>query len=103
VINVGADQPYTILELVEAIGRAFGTQPELTHLPARQEVVHAFSSHEKASRIFGMPARIGLEEGIARMARWVQQTGARPPVVFPGKIEVPTNMPPSWAAMAQQS
>jgi hypothetical protein len=35
------------------------------------------------------------------MANWVKANGVRPPVPFPGEIEVPRNMPPSWAAMTQ--
>jgi UDP-glucose 4-epimerase len=99
VINVGADRPYTILELAGAVARAFGVECEVEHLDARQEVVHAFSSHEKAQRIFGVSPSVGLEQGIERMAEWVRAAGVRPPVPFPGDIEVPRNMPPSWAAM----
>jgi UDP-glucose 4-epimerase len=101
VINVGADQPYTILELAEAVARAFGVKCEVIHLPARREVVHAFSTHEKARRIFGESPTIGLDEGIARMARWVRANGVRPQVAFPGSIELPINMPPTWAAMTK--
>ena len=99
VINVGADQPYTILELADAVARAFGVEREVVYLPARHEVVHAFCAHEKARRIFDISSSIGLEEGIARMARWVKDVGVRPPTPFPGEIEVPMGMPPSWAEM----
>src|SRR5205814_30390 len=47
VYNIGADQPYTILELAEEIAGAFGVDAVLEHLPARNEVVHAFSDHTK--------------------------------------------------------
>lgn len=99
VINIGADQPYTILELAEAVAQAFDVPCNVEHLPARNEVVHAFSTHEKAARIFGASPKIGLEDGIERMARWVREVGVRPAVPFPGTIEVRRNMPPSWAAM----
>lgn len=103
VINVGADRPYTIMDLADQVARAFDVERNVVHLPARQEVVHAFSTHEKARRIFGAGPEIDLEEGIARMARWVKEVGVRPPVAFPGDIEVPINMPPSWAAMIDLS
>jgi UDP-glucose 4-epimerase len=103
VINVGADRPYTIMELADQVARAFGVERRIVHLPARLEVVHAFSTHEKARRIFGGSPEIGLEEGIERMARWVREVGVRPPVPFSGEIEVPINMPPSWAEMIESS
>ena len=96
---MGADQPYTILALAEAVAAAFGVECEIEHLPPRQEVAHAFSSHDKARRIFGESPTIGLDEGITRMVSWVQDVGVRPPAAFPGEIEVPINMPPSWAAI----
>ena len=99
VFNVGADEPYTILELARAVARSFGVECKVEHLPARQEVVHAFSSHEKATRVFGSSPTVGLDDGIMRMAVWVREVGVRAAVAFPGEIEVPINMPPSWAAM----
>ena len=99
VINAGADKPYSILELAETVARAFGAECNVIHLPPRREVVHAFSSHEKARRIFGDSPTIELDEGIARMARWVQSVGVRPAVAFQGDIEVAINMPPSWATL----
>lgn len=100
IFNIGADAPYTIVDLAQAVARAFEVDCEMEHLPARQEVVDAFSSHEKAARVFGSRTPLGLDEGIARMARWVRQHGVPDPVAFSGEIEVPRNMPPSWRALA---
>src|SRR4051794_13751797 len=49
--NIGADQPYTILELVHEVASAFSVEPRIKHLPARNEVVHAYSDHSKVQRI----------------------------------------------------
>jgi len=96
VFNVGADQPYTVLTLAHEVAQAFGMTPWIEHLPPRNEVVHAFASHEKARRVFDPPLPVPLAEGIGRMARWAQSRGPLRPVEF-GEIEVPINMPPSWA------
>src|SRR5262245_2372070 len=41
VFNVGADTPYTVLDLAQAVARSFGVdEPEIEFLPARKEVVH---------------------------------------------------------------
>jgi UDP-glucose 4-epimerase len=97
VFNVGADTPYSILELAAEIGRAFETEVEIQHMPPRNEVVHAFSDHSKVREVFQPPAPIALDEGIRRMAAWVRSNGAQPPTDFPGEIELVEKLPPSWA------
>lgn len=97
VFNIGADTPYTILELVEEIARAFDVEPRVAHQPARNEVVHAYSDHAKVRRVFDPPAPIDLATGIGRMADAVRAEGPKEPTEFPGAIEVAENLPPSWA------
>ncbi len=98
VFNIGADQPYTILELAEEIAEAFELELELEHLPARNEVVHAFSDHSKVRNVFNPPEPVNLHDGIQRTAEWVKAHGSRQPVEFKGEIEVERNLPPSWRA-----
>lgn len=100
VFNVGADQPYTVLELAHEVARAFGVQPAIRHLDGRKEVVHAYASHVKAHGVFGHSNAIGLREGIARMAVWVRERGPMTPVEF-SNIEVRKNLPASWAVTAK--
>jgi UDP-glucose 4-epimerase len=95
VINIGADVPYTVKYLAEVVARAFGVEPEIQHLPPRNEVVNAYSDHSKAERLFGRRTPVGLEEGVARMAKWAQKAGARQSSTFEN-IEVRLNLPPSW-------
>jgi UDP-glucose 4-epimerase len=96
--NIGADRPYSINELARTIADAFGVSCEVEYLPARNEVLHAFSDHTKVRRTFGLGEPIDLRTGIEAMAAWVREHGARPPVDFAGEIEVERNLPPSWAA-----
>ncbi|HEY0997837.1 MAG TPA: NAD-dependent epimerase/dehydratase family protein [Gemmatimonadaceae bacterium] len=95
VINIGADTPYSINQLIRVVGEAFGVAPAVKHLEARNEVVHAYSTHEKAQRIFGGGPAVTLEEGIARMAAWARRAGARSSSRFEG-IELVKNLPPAW-------
>jgi len=95
VINIGADEPYTINYLAEVVARAFGEKPRIQYLPARNEVVHAYSDHTKAKQLFGQHATVSLEEGVARMAEWARRVGARQSQRF-DDIEVRLNLPPSW-------
>ena len=96
VFNVGADTPYTVRELAETVARAFDLPCQLKHLPARDEVVHAFSDHSKSRSVFDSAAPIDLSSGIARMAGWVKSKGPARPVEF-SNIELHKNLPPSWA------
>jgi len=95
VFNIGADKPYTVIELAREVAQAFGVEPKIRHLPARNEVVHAFASHEKIQRIFSPPPSIALTDGIARMVGWTRERGPMTPVEFEN-IEVSINLPPSW-------
>ncbi|HXA54733.1 MAG TPA: NAD-dependent epimerase/dehydratase family protein [Solirubrobacteraceae bacterium] len=97
--NVGADQPYSVLELAETVAQAFGVPADVVHLPPRNEVVDAFSSHDKARQVFGGDEPRTLKDGIESMARWVRKNGARAPVQFKEEIEVAIHLPPSWLSM----
>lgn len=97
VFNVGADRPYSVLELAREVASAFGMEPCVRHLPARNEVVHAFASHEKVRSVFAPPDPVPLRDGITRMARWAKARGSFTPVTF-GDIEVARGLPPSWAS-----
>lgn len=102
VFNVGADVPYSVNHLATVVARAMGVEPVITHLPARNEVVHAFSAHDKVREHFGdLLKNVSLEEGIARMAVWARQAGARQGKAFEN-IEVFKNLPPSWAALSRK-
>ena len=95
IFNVGADQPYSINELAEAVARALGVTPNVIHLPARSEVLYAYSSHEKIERTFGKRGLFTLDDGLCRMADWVRQHGARTSQKFEG-IEISKNFPLAW-------
>ena len=96
VFNVGADQPYTVTQLADAVRVAMGV-PEhpVIHHGARNEVKHAYSDHTKARRVFGPPLATGLEDGLARMVAWAREHGPRATAPFTG-IEIEKSLPASW-------
>lgn len=95
VFNIGADTPYSINELAHTVAEAFGQSPNIHYLPARNEVFHAYASHEKASRILGVQPTVELQTGISKMANWAKQVGARQGPLF-ANIEIQKNVPPIW-------
>ncbi len=94
--NIGADTPQTVNRLAVIVAEAFDAKPDIVHLPARNEVVHAYASHERVREVFGQGPATSLDNGVACMAAWARQVGGREPVRFKG-IEVEKNLPPSWA------
>jgi UDP-glucose 4-epimerase len=76
-----------------------GCACKVNYLDPRNEVKIAFSDHSKAERAFGAREKTSLREGIAKMAAWVREHGARESNVFEG-VEVLKNMPRSWAKVA---
>jgi UDP-glucose 4-epimerase len=95
IFNIGADQPCSVNELAEFVARAMGIAPEVVRLPGRNEVMNAYSSHEKVQRIFGQPKLHSLEDGLRIMADWVKQHGTRKSKKF-SNIEVTKNFPKAW-------
>ncbi len=95
VFNVGADQPHTVKHLAHEVARAFGVDPDLQYLPARNEVKHAYAAHERARSLLGQQTTVALEEGVSRMAAWACRVGPRKGKPFQ-QIEVDRNLPPSW-------
>jgi UDP-glucose 4-epimerase len=95
VFNVGADTPYTVNELAKEVAAAMNVPCEVIHHEARNEVVHAYSDHQKVAKVFGHGECISLKEGIKRMADWVKAHGPMTPVKF-DNIEILEKLPLSW-------
>ena len=102
IFNVGADKPYSVNELATVVAKTMGATAQIKHLEARNEVVHAYSAHEKVQKHFGdLIKNVSLEDGVAKMAAWAKKAGARQGKPFEG-IEVRKNLPPSWAALEKK-
>jgi UDP-glucose 4-epimerase len=95
IFNIGADQHYSVNQLANSVATAMEVEPNVVHLPARNEVVHAYSSHDKTRRVFGDRPLVNLDEGLSRMANWVRQHGARTSKKFEN-IEITKNFPRAW-------
>lgn len=101
--NVGADTPYSVLQLAQTVAKELGTEANIRHLDARNEVVHAFSSHDLVQKHFGdLIKNVSLEDGVKRMAGWVKETGSMEGTPFSG-IEVYKNLPASWQKLEASS
>ena len=100
IFNVGADTPYSVLELAQEISKVLGKEPQISFLEQRNEVQHAYSSHEKVKEHFGEYIRnVPLVEGLETMAEWVLKQGPMEGTKFEN-IEILKNLPPSWARLS---
>ena len=96
VFNIGGDVDYTVNELAKTVMKVMNLEQPLRHLPARNEVMHAYSDHSKAKRIFNIQNDfVGLEDGVRKMAKWVDKAGSRETPKF-SNIEIYEKLPAVW-------
>ena len=95
IFNVGAEMPYSVNILAEKVAEAMGVRPVIRHLPPRQEVKVAYSSHRVCREVFGHQTATPIEKGLEKMASWVKRVGSITSREFEN-IEVQRGMPPSW-------
>jgi nucleoside-diphosphate-sugar epimerase len=77
--NVSAEEELTVAQIAALCWEAAGNDPdelELEHLPSfAVDVQRRWPSVEKARRLLGWSARIGVRDGIARTAAWLRAQG----------------------------
>ena len=95
VINVGADKDYSVKELASSVMEAMEIKGELRYLPARNEVLHAYSDHSKAKSLFGDAASTTLLDGLKKMTGWAKNAGIRKSTKFEN-IEITEKLPTFW-------
>jgi len=95
IINVGSDSHTTVKELASAVSLAMGKNQPILYMPPRNEVMHAYSNHEKAKAIFKYEHQTTLQEGLNKMAIWALKQGSRKPQYFKA-IEIEEGLPDSW-------
>jgi len=100
VFNIGGDIDYTVNDLAETVMEVMGITQEISYQPARNEVLHAYSDHTKAKKVFNLNEAdfVNLKDGVTKMAKWVESVGARSSSYF-GDIEIEENLPPIWKNM----
>ncbi|MDZ7647535.1 MAG: NAD-dependent epimerase/dehydratase family protein [Cytophagales bacterium] len=95
IFNIGADVQCSVKELATEVCKAMGKEGLVRYLDARNEVAHAYSSHEKANTVFGKNNSTSLQEGLKKMADWALQTGSKKSSVF-SHIEINEKLPTIW-------
>jgi UDP-glucose 4-epimerase len=95
VFNIGADKDYSVNELSEAVMKAMGLSGMIRRVEARNEVMHAYSDHSKARKVFKYDKVYSLEEGLKKMTDWSKTAGIKASEKFK-EIEITEKLPPIW-------
>jgi UDP-glucose 4-epimerase len=67
VVNVGAGDRYTLLDLIEQVGRILGRSPRIVHEPPRAgDMRHTQADISLASRVLGYAPRVDFATGLRR-------------------------------------
>jgi UDP-glucose 4-epimerase len=78
--NISASQELTVAEIARICWEECGNDPdsfELEHLPSFEvDVQRRWPSVEKAERVLGWQARIGVRQGIAQTVAWLREQEA---------------------------
>lgn len=97
IFNIGGDIDYSVNELAQTVMEVMNLTQEISYQPARNEVLHAYSDHTKAKKVFNLKEEnfVTLRNGVERMAEWVEKVGARSSSYF-GEIEIEYKLPSIW-------
>jgi UDP-glucose 4-epimerase len=78
--NISAARELTVAEIARIVWETCGNDPEqfaLKHLPSfTVDVPRRWPSVEKAQKLLGWEAQIGVEDGIAATVEWIRERGS---------------------------
>jgi UDP-glucose 4-epimerase len=96
IFNIGADTPFTVLQLAKEVCEIMEVPNHpINFLEARNEVEIAYSNHSNLHAAFGKSTSTLLTDGLTKMYNWVKTVGARTSPPFKN-IEIKKNLPAFW-------
>lgn len=104
VINIGPKEEHTINELVDIVLKVFfpdGNVPKHLkpqYFPLRpQEVMEAYCTNDKATKLLGYKTTVTLEEGVIKMIKWAKEKGPQKFKYLKDGVELTTkDFPQTW-------
>ena len=77
-MNLASSKPSTVLDLVQHLAEILQKTPRIKHFPDRPgDPRILFASAEKAQKLLGWSAEIGIQEGLKRTVDWFLETQAK--------------------------
>ena len=78
IFNLGESQTVTLATLVELLGRALGSEPQLDRQPMQPgDVLCTYADISKARRILGYDPQVKIETGIEQFVAWFRTQPAK--------------------------
>ena len=69
---MAAGSRYSLLEVLDTLGRILGERPDAVHVEERAgDIRHSQADIAAARRDLGFEPRVGLEEGLRRTVEWL--------------------------------
>lgn len=105
VINIGPKEEHTINELSNIVLKIFfpnGNVPKHLkpqYLPLRpQEVMEAYCTNDKATKLLGYKTTVALEDGVKKMVKWAKEKGPQKFKYLKDGVELKTkDLPQTWS------
>ncbi len=105
VINIGPKEEHTINELADIVLKVFfpdGNVPKHLrpqYFPLRpQEVMEAYCTNDKATKLLGYKTTVSLEEGVLKMIKWAKEKGPQKFKYLKNGVELSTkDLPVTWS------
>jgi UDP-glucuronate 4-epimerase len=73
IYNIGSSRPISLLEFISVIERVTGSKALVTHAPERPgDVPITYADLTRAYRELGYWPKIGIEEGLRKLAEWLR-------------------------------
>jgi dTDP-L-rhamnose 4-epimerase len=74
VVNVGSGNSYSVCEIAERLARVMGqtTEPEITGKYRVGDIRHCFADIALAADALGFEPEVGLDDGLAQLASWLE-------------------------------
>ncbi len=74
IVNLGHNHPVKLIDLINAIGKATGKDPQIEQKPMQPGDVNiTYANIEKAQRMFGYDPKTPLKEGLNNFVEWFIQ------------------------------
>lgn len=74
IINLGNNQPVKLKELIDAIAKVVGKEPQINQMPKQPgDVEITYASIDKAKSMLGYQPKTSLKEGLQQFLQWYEQ------------------------------